>query len=84
MKPWGSACSPHFASAIRVTSVGLPVTLAGHTVDVDAVLRAVTRDKKRVGDAPTPFVLVREPGDVEHGCDVTTDAIEASVRELLA
>ena len=63
---------------------GLPVTLAGHTVDVDAVLRAVTRDKKRVGDAPTPFVLVREPGDVEHGCDVTTDAIEASVRELLA
>jgi len=63
---------------------GLPVTLAGHEVDVDAVLRAVTRDKKRVGEAPTPFVLVRAPGDVAYGCDVSSDAIEASVRELLA
>jgi shikimate kinase/3-dehydroquinate synthase len=61
----------------------LPVALKGHEVDVDSVLRAVTRDKKRVGDTPTPFVLVRGPGKVEHGCEVAGPEIEASVRELM-
>ncbi len=63
---------------------GLPTTLGEHRADLDAVMSAITRDKKRVGGAPTPFVLVRAPGQVEHGCEVTAAEIEAAVRELAA
>ncbi len=58
---------------------GLPVTLQG--APVDAVLEALTRDKKRVG-AHVPFVLVRAPGEVEFGCEVAPEDVRAAVTEL--
>jgi len=58
---------------------GLPVTLRG--APVDAVLEALTRDKKRVG-AHVPFVLVRAPGEVEFGCEVAPEDVRAAVTEL--
>jgi 3-dehydroquinate synthetase/shikimate kinase len=57
----------------------LPVTLEG--VPVDAILGAITRDKKRVG-SHVPFVLVRAPGEVEFGCEVASEDIRAAVAEL--
>jgi shikimate kinase / 3-dehydroquinate synthase len=58
---------------------GLPVRLEG--ASVDAVLEAMTRDKKRVG-ANVPFVLVRAPGEVEFGCEVAAEDVRAAVAEL--
>jgi len=58
----------------------LPVTLAG--VSVDAVLEALARDKKRVGDR-VPFVLVKEPGEVMFGCEVAEEELRAAVAELV-
>jgi shikimate kinase/3-dehydroquinate synthase len=57
----------------------LPVTFAG--ADVDAVLAAMGRDKKRVGDT-LPFVLLRGPGAVEVGCEVPDADVRAAVAEL--
>ena len=54
----------------------LPVTLEG--VPVDAILEAITRDKKRVG-SDVPFVLVRAPGEVEFGCEVAPEDLRAAV-----
>jgi shikimate kinase/3-dehydroquinate synthase len=59
---------------------GLP-TKINDDVRVDAVLRSVARDKKRVG-ASVPFVLVRAPGEVEFGCEVAPAELEAAVAEL--
>lgn len=39
--------------------------------------------EKRVGAAPTPFVLVKAPGAVEHGREVPLQEIAAAVKELL-
>jgi shikimate kinase/3-dehydroquinate synthase len=58
---------------------GLPVRLEG--VDVEMVLEAVTRDKKRVG-AEVPFVLVEEPGSVSHGHFLAPADLRAAVEEL--
>ncbi len=60
---------------------GLPVQL--ENADVDAVLEALRRDKKRVG-ADVPFVLVRAPGEVSFGCRVPGDEVRAAVAELAA
>jgi shikimate kinase / 3-dehydroquinate synthase len=57
----------------------LPVTLEG--VPVDAILAAITRDKKRLG-SHVPFVLVRAPGEVEFGCEVAPEDLRAAVAEL--
>lgn len=62
---------------------GLPTTLSGRTIDPDELLAAIARDKKRVGAAPTPFVLVKAPGAVEHGREVPLQEIAAAVKELL-
>ncbi|HSZ13649.1 MAG TPA: bifunctional shikimate kinase/3-dehydroquinate synthase [Solirubrobacteraceae bacterium] len=59
---------------------GLPVDLDG--VSVDAVVEATGRDKKRLGGADVPFVLVRAPGDVQFGCEVAREDLRAAVREL--
>lgn len=59
----------------------LPVSMPD--IDVDAVVAATRKDKKRVG-AETPFVLVRSPGDVVHGQQVPADALRAAVEELAA
>jgi shikimate kinase/3-dehydroquinate synthase len=59
---------------------GLPTSL--RDVDVEAVIAATRRDKKRRGTERTPFVLVRAPGEVVHGQDVADDELALAVREL--
>jgi shikimate kinase/3-dehydroquinate synthase len=59
----------------------LPTTLAG--ADPDAVILATTRDKKRRGEGPVPFVLLEAPGEPRPGCHVDPDALGAAVRELV-
>jgi|HubBroStandDraft_6_1064221.scaffolds.fasta_scaffold42817_1 shikimate kinase/3-dehydroquinate synthase len=58
---------------------GLPVSLDGE--DVEQVLAATTRDKKRTG-AHVPFVLLGGPGDVRTGCHVPAGELRAAVAEL--
>ena len=48
--------------AALLERAGLPTAL--EALDVDAVVAATERDKKRRGDEPVPFVLVAAPGDV--------------------
>ncbi len=59
---------------------GLPVTLAGADVDVERIVTATANDKKRVG-AHVPFVLVRAPGEVETGHEVSDPDLCAAVAE---
>ncbi len=59
----------------------LPVTLEG--VPQEAILEAIARDKKRIG-THVPFVLVRAPGQVEFGCEVSPEDLRAAVAELAA
>jgi shikimate kinase/3-dehydroquinate synthase len=59
---------------------GLPQRLTG--CSPEAVVDAVARDKKRLGSAPVPFVLVHAPGDVRHGETVEPRALRAAVEEL--
>jgi shikimate kinase/3-dehydroquinate synthase len=58
---------------------GLPVRLDG--VDVESVIEAVARDKKRTG-AEVPFVLVNAPGDVSEGHLLAPKELHAAVEEL--
>lgn len=63
----------------------LPVGLDGHADragQLAAILTAMGRDKKRVGEE-VPFVLVRAPGEVEHGRPVAAAEVRAAVEELL-
>ncbi len=59
----------------------LPVRLEG--VAAAAVAEATLRDKKRLGDR-VPFVLMREPGQPQIGCEVADADVRAAVAELLA
>jgi shikimate kinase / 3-dehydroquinate synthase len=59
---------------------GLPTTL--DATDPDAIVMATQRDKKRVGEGPVPFVLLREPGDAQPGQVVAARDLIAAVREL--
>jgi shikimate kinase/3-dehydroquinate synthase len=61
---------------------GLPVTLDA-AVDLDAVVAAVERDKKRRGGR-VGFVLVQAPGDVQPGQPVADGDLRAAVTELRA
>ena len=63
-------------------AAGLPTRLDG--ADPAAVVAATARDKKREGEAPVPFVLVREPGDVRHGEPVDPAELRRAVAELAA
>ncbi len=58
---------------------GLPVRCEG--ADVDAVVEAIARDKKRIG-ADVPFVLVEAPGEVAHGRAGGGADLRAAVEEL--
>ncbi|MGA9874287.1 MAG: bifunctional shikimate kinase/3-dehydroquinate synthase [Solirubrobacteraceae bacterium] len=60
---------------------GLPVQLDGE--DVEQVLAATMRDKKRTG-AHVPFVLLGSPGDARTGCHVPPEELRAAVGELNA
>jgi shikimate kinase/3-dehydroquinate synthase len=60
---------------------GLPVSLAPE-VDVDRVLEALQRDKKRTA-AGVGFVLLAKPGEPREGQLVDPDRVRAAVEELL-
>jgi shikimate kinase/3-dehydroquinate synthase len=61
---------------------GLPVTI-DPAVDLDAVVAAVARDKKRRGGR-VGFALVEAPGDVRTGQPVHDADLRAAVAELRA
>ena len=61
---------------------GLPTTLTD--TDPDAVVLATERDKKRLGEAPVPFVLLDAPGEARPGFRVERGALAAAVQELVA
>ncbi len=61
---------------------GLPVSLQ-EDLDVQAIVAATARDKKRLGGGSVPFVLIREPGDPEIGCEVPEADLCAAVEELI-
>jgi shikimate kinase/3-dehydroquinate synthase len=58
---------------------GLPVSLPD--ADVDQLLEAISRDKKRVGQR-VPFVLLSAPGEVRIGCEVEEAELRAALEEL--
>jgi shikimate kinase/3-dehydroquinate synthase len=62
--------------------VGLPLTL-DPSLDVDQVIFATARDKKRVGEGPVPFVLCPAPGRAQFGQYVPPAELRAAVKELL-
>lgn len=66
-------------------SAGLPLRSPG--VDVEATLRAMSRDKKRsVADAPTGhrFVLLRDVGHPVYGIAVGDAEARSAIRDLVA
>jgi shikimate kinase/3-dehydroquinate synthase len=60
---------------------GLPVTLDGAGIEVEEIVAATARDKKRI-DTRVLFVLVRAPGDVVTGQEVADADLRAAVTEL--
>jgi shikimate kinase / 3-dehydroquinate synthase len=63
-----------------LAAAGLPTAL-DPAVDVDAVVDATARDKKRRGGR-VGFVLVEGPGDVRPGRPVAEGELRAAVAEL--
>ncbi len=62
-------------------AAGLPIRLDAH-VDVEQVLLATARDKKRVGEGPVPFALCMAPGRSQTGQLVAPQDLRAAVLEL--
>jgi shikimate kinase/3-dehydroquinate synthase len=60
---------------------GLPVTL-DRDVDLEHVIFATARDKKRMGEGPVPFVLCPAPGRPQYGQIVPPAELRAAIREL--
>ncbi len=73
---------PDLRTQVRelIASRGLPVKLEG--VDVEAVIEALARDKKRTVTEEVPFVLVDAPGEVSEGHLVPRERVRAAVQEL--
>jgi shikimate kinase/3-dehydroquinate synthase len=69
--------------ATLMAQVGLPLTL-DPSLDVDQVIFATARDKKRVGEGPVPFVLCPAPGQAQFGQYVPPAELRAAVKELLS
>ena len=65
-----------------LASAGLPTDLDA-SVPVDEVIAATDRDKK-TSAAGLGFVLVRSPGEVEHGVGVAPADLRAAVEDLRA
>jgi shikimate kinase / 3-dehydroquinate synthase len=59
---------------------GLPTNLDGK-VDLDAVLEALGRDKKRTAEG-IQFVLLARPGEPRPGQRVDADSVRSAVEEL--
>jgi shikimate kinase / 3-dehydroquinate synthase len=74
---------PELRERVRelLSARGLPVELDGE--DVEQILDATRRDKKRTG-AHTPFVLLSAPGDPRVGRRVPAGELRAAVAELAA
>lgn len=64
-----------------MAAAGLPLTL-DRSVDVEQVIFATARDKKRVGEGAVPFVLCPEPGHACFGQHVPPAELRAAIREL--
>ncbi|HEY2536776.1 MAG TPA: 3-dehydroquinate synthase [Solirubrobacteraceae bacterium] len=60
----------------------LPVSFERASVDIEQVLTAVARDKKRLGTGGVPFVLLSEPGEPRIGCEVSDSELRQAVTEL--
>jgi len=60
----------------------LPITLDSANVDIEEIVAATARDKKRLGADGVPFVLLSTPGEPQIGCEVADDELRAAVREL--
>jgi shikimate kinase/3-dehydroquinate synthase len=65
----------------------LPVTIEHaqadvERIDVERIVSATARDKKRVGEH-VPFVLVQSPGDVVIGREVSAADLRSAVAELI-
>jgi shikimate kinase/3-dehydroquinate synthase len=56
----------------------------GASVDLEEILTAVARDKKRLGTGGVPFVLLSEPGEPRIGCRVPEDELRNAVTELIS
>jgi shikimate kinase/3-dehydroquinate synthase len=65
-----------------LTEAGLPTRLEG--TDVEAVIFATGRDKKRTSAGPVPFVLCPQPGRPVPGQTVEPAELRAAVQELIA
>jgi shikimate kinase / 3-dehydroquinate synthase len=66
-----------------LAQAGLPVSL-DRDVDLEHVIFATARDKKRVGEGPVPFVLCPAPGRPQYGQIVPPAELRAAIRELYA
>jgi shikimate kinase / 3-dehydroquinate synthase len=64
-----------------LAQAGLPVSL-DREVDLEHVIFATARDKKRVGEGPVPFVLCPAPGRPLYGQIVPPAELRAAIREL--
>jgi shikimate kinase / 3-dehydroquinate synthase len=67
--------------ATLLAARGLPTRL-DDDLDIDAVIAATARDKKRRSGEAVPFVLLDAPGEVRPGCRVDDGALRAAVQEL--
>jgi 3-dehydroquinate synthetase/shikimate kinase len=61
---------------------GLPVTLGDASADLEQIVRATSRDKKRLG-AHVPFVLLQAPGEVVTGREISDMDLRSAVVELI-
>lgn len=68
--------------AALLVARGLPAFLDPAEVDLDAVVAATARDKKRRTGQPVPFVLLDGPGAARPGCQVGDEELRAAVQEL--
>ena len=60
---------------------GLPVMI--ESVELDDVVAAAARDKKRIDDGDVPFVLCQAPGGPTLGSTMSPSELRAAVGELL-
>jgi 3-dehydroquinate synthase len=63
-----------------LSAQGLPTSLEGE-VDVEGVMEAIGRDKKRTSEG-VGFVLLERPGEPRWGQSVEPDRVRAAVQEL--
>jgi shikimate kinase/3-dehydroquinate synthase len=64
-----------------LSDAGLPLEL-DREIDLEQVIFATARDKKRVGEGPVPFVLCPAPGRAQFGQHVPPAELRAAVKEL--